>query len=693
MPGSSVLCLSPAALVDTAHVVRIGNARPWAAAVRARAGVSPAVAILAALGAAFGLSPFADGLYLSSTWVPAGLGLLVVLTAALIAVPGAAPRRSLAAVGLVAALGLLSIVSALWSDSIQRAVLEGNRLLVYAACFALAVVLLRSNRGAAAAFAAFALGALAVGGWVLTGMLRGDEALFLGGRLHEPLGYVNGQASFFLLAVWPCLALAERRRADGDVRPGAATSAAVAGPGLAAATLFAGLAVLGQSRGAVLAAAAAVLVVVALAPGRLRRIVALIVLALCLTPALPALLDVYSDDGSDPATRDAALALLGAAAGAGAIWALLVALERRGRAAGLRPRRVVAIGVTAVLVLAAAAGVASADRIADFADRQYSAFVTLDAESGAATVPRLQSGAGNRYDYWRVALDAWREHPVGGVGAGGYDKSYFARRATIEDIRQPHSMALQVLAELGTAGGLLFAMTLLVIAGGAWRRIRDGDRDPVTVAALGVAAAWFVHAGVDWIHLLPGLTGIALIAAALLLRPPRTDDAAQRDAQRAAQAAGFGPARSRAARAAPAVVIGLVIAFAALSLSRQGLSEHYVQRAQDALAREPERALVEANRALRLDREAIAAYYTKAAALARFDQAAAARAVLRDAARREPRNFVTWVLVGDLAVRTGDLPSARSAYGRALRLNPREPGLARLAADPGTASLGSGGGG
>ncbi|MDP1849670.1 MAG: O-antigen ligase family protein [Solirubrobacteraceae bacterium] len=670
----------------------MSNARAWAAAVRARAGASPAVVILAALGAACGLSPFADGLYPSALWVPAGLGLLVVLTAAVIATPTPPPRAATTAVLLVAALGLLSIVSASWTDSIQRAVLEGNRLLIYAACLALAVVLLRSDRAAGTAFAAFALAALAVAGWVLVGMLRGDAAMFLDGRLHEPLGYINGQASFFLLAVWPCLALAERRRAaDEDGRPGA--PAAVAGLGLAAATLFAGLAVLGQSRGVVIAAAAALLVVLALAPGRLRRIVALLVLALCLAPAMPALLAVYSDGASAPATRDGALALLGASVAAGVIWALLVALERRGRRAGLRPRRAVAIGVTVVGVLAAAAAVASADRIASFADRQYSAFVKLDTESGGAPASRLQSGAGNRYDYWRVAVEVWREHPAGGVGAGGYDKAYFARRATIEDIRQPHSLPLQVLAELGVAGGLPFAAAVLVIAGGAWRRLRDGGRDPLTVAALGLATAWFVHAGVDWIHLLPGLTGIALIAAALLLRPARADDAAQLDAQRAARAAGFGPTRSRAARAAPAVAIGLAIAFAALSLGRQGLSERYVQRAQAALAREPDRALVEANRALRLDREAVAAYYAKAAALARFNQAAAARSVLLDAARREPRNFVTWVLLGDLSVRRGDLRAARSAYGRALQLNPRGPGLARLAADPGTTSRGSGGGG
>ena len=122
---------------------------------------------------------------------------------------------------------------------------------------------------------------------------------------------------------------------------------------------------LGQSRGAILAAALSVIVVLALLPGRLRRIVALLVVGVCLAPAIPALLDVYRDGPTAGEMRGAAVALLLAALAAASIWALLVALEERGRASGLRPRRVVAIGVAALAVLAAAVGVASAGRIAE----------------------------------------------------------------------------------------------------------------------------------------------------------------------------------------------------------------------------------------------------------------------------------------------------------------------------------------
>ncbi len=654
----------------------------WAAGAARRARASPALVGLAALGATAGLSPFARGLYASSVWVPVGLGLLVAVTTVLVATPVSLPRRAIVAPAALAALALLSLASALWTDSIEQAVVEGNRLFLYATALTLIVVLLRSDRGAVVAFAAFTAGAVLVAGWILGGMLAGDETLFLSGRLHEPLGYINGQSNFFLLAFWPCLALAECRPGTSETEPADARASALAGLGQTGATLFAGLAVLGQSRGAVIAAALSLVMVLALLPGRLRRMVALLVSTACLAPAMPKLLDVYSQNATEPTMHEAAVALLLACAAAGTIWTLLVALERRGAAGVLRrPRRVVAIAITALAVLTATLVVASAGRVASFVDDQYGAFVALDETQGGASTSRLASGAGNRYDYWRVAVNTWRDNPVVGTGAGGYDKPYFAERSTKENIRQPHSLPLQVLAELGLAGALLLGAALLAVVAGARSRIRNGGREPMVVAALGVVLVWFVHTSVDWMHLLPGLTFVALLGAAVLMRRPGDADTEERGAERVRYAAGLGPARSRARRVASIIVVGVVIAIAAVSLSRQGLSQLYVQRAQDALGRDPERTLAEANRALSIDREAIAAYYAKAAALARFGDGDAAEQVLLDAARREPQDFVTWVLLGDLSVRRGELRAARSAYGRAARLNPRQPGLAELTAD------------
>jgi Flp pilus assembly protein TadD len=110
--------------------------------------------------------------------------------------------------------------------------------------------------------------------------------------------------------------------------------------------------------------------------------------------------------------------------------------------------------------------------------------------------------------------------------------------------------------------------------------------------------------------------------------------------------------------------------------------ERFVDRARDTLAGDPAEALRSADRALRLDPEVPGAYYVKAAALARFGEGDAARAVLREAAAKEPGEWVTWALLGDLAVRQGDIKGARAAYRRAQRINPREPSLPPLIDDP-----------
>ena len=88
------------------------------------------------------------------------------------------------------------------------------------------------------------------------------------------------------------------------------------------------------------------------------------------------------------------------------------------------------------------------------------------------------------------------------------------------------------------------------------------------------------------------------------------------------------------------------------------------------------------DRSLEIDDDAPQTYYLRAAALARFDQAQGAEAALAQALAREPRNFVTWTLLGDISVREGRLRAAGRYYARAHELNPRNPTVRQLASDP-----------
>jgi cytochrome c-type biogenesis protein CcmH/NrfG len=129
-----------------------------------------------------------------------------------------------------------------------------------------------------------------------------------------------------------------------------------------------------------------------------------------------------------------------------------------------------------------------------------------------------------------------------------------------------------------------------------------------------------------------------------------------------------------------AAIIALIVAGG--SLSRQGLAQLYRDNAQSELAHDPAAALADVGRSLDIDAESPQAYYIQAAALARFDQAAAAEAALERALEREPGNFVTWTLLGDISVRQGRLGAAGRDYARAHELNPRNPTVRMLALNP-----------
>jgi len=376
------------------------------------------------------------------------------------------------------------------------------------------------------------------------------------------------------------------------------------------------------------------------------------------------------------AARSALLASLAA----GVLWGLTsAAVQRDAWRRWLRP---IAAGALAIgLMVMVGVGASVSGTLARTLDEQYTAFVRLGVEPQGSAVPsassRLVSGAGNRYDYWRVAWSVWEDHPLGGVGAGNYDRPYFERRSTTEDIRQPHSVELQALSELGLPGASLLLAFMTAVGWGAWRLAAAARSSAssrfLAVSATGIVTAWLVHTSVDWIHLLPGVTAIALAGCAVLVRArqPALPSAA--------------PVRPARARLLPAVAVAVVLTVAGVSLSRQGLADYFRGQGQESLAAEPAAALENADRALRLDPEAIGSYYLKAAAQARFNEAAASRGTLLEAAQREPREFVTWALLGDLAVRTGSERLAQTYYRRASALNPRDAGLRALARDPASA--------
>jgi O-antigen ligase len=112
---------------------------------------------------------------------------------------------------------------------------------------------------------------------------------------------------------------------------------------------------------------------------------------------------------------------------------------------------------------------------------------------------RLATVSGHgRTTLWRSALTIGAHHPLAGAGAGAW------RRVAGKDRfpANPHSLELQVFAELGVLGLALLAAFLV----GVLRRRAPPE-------ALAAFVAWALVAASDWDWQLPAVTGAAAIAA------------------------------------------------------------------------------------------------------------------------------------------------------------------------------------
>ena len=598
-----------------------------------------------------GVSFVADGLYRYEWWAPLALLLFAVFVALV-----AYETPSFTAPGLLVAclfvfLTAWCALSVTWAESVDRAWTEVDRLALYTTLFLIGLVVVRTPRMAKAILFGLGVAIVLSGLYVVAAiLLSGGESLFVAFRLHEPLGYANGEAGLLLMGIFCLVAAAEEARA-----------AWIRAAACAGAVLLANLVVLTQTRAA-LPAAVIVAALVLLLPGRVRRGWLLLAVAAAVAAALPWTLDVYREKGiagrtapAEDVLRAAAVATLVSSIAGGI---LVMAITGLGRTPALRGRRrlggAALIGVVLAAVVVAFAAVGSPR---DELTRQWEAFRSLDPTPYESAEPRFTSAGGFRYDLWRIAWRQFEREPLTGVGAGNYVETYYRERQSLNNVRQPHSLELQFLAELGLPGGIaLLALvgTVLVAALRPPRASAVRGELAIRVAALGVFAAWLVHTSVDWLYNIPGVTGMALLAAGILLGRARAPERK--------------PPPSRLVVVAALVVMTIVAA----SVARHYGAALYRDRAEHGVSRgDPSRALENARRSLSLNRHDVMTYIAVSAAYAQRNQYRLARGSLLAAAREEPFNFVPWALLGDLATRRGDLAQARRDYARAARLNPK----------------------
>ncbi len=651
-------------MTATEQIKPVIELRPGTTGARVQRAPSRLNLIALLVAAILAFSPLAFGYYDFTSWAPLGVGAVVLLVVLAFGPPIRTTGFGRAAAGGLGLLVLLSFASLLWAESRDSAWTSANQIAIYAVIFAIGLLAIRQRVTARSVIAILGLPAL-ISSIVLAVefAVGAGTGAFLQGRLDSPMGYINGTAGLLVMGIWPWLGLAE-----------AARTRLLRSAAISAAALIAGTAVLTQSRAIVVATIATIALVLIAATGRTRRGVNLLIVLAAVAASSHWTLQVYSSTGlhqlRDPsatAIQWAGLALLGTALVAFALrWLASAAIARlpEGRRDGVVAtlgRVLLVVTITAVVAVAAT----EHQRIST----QWHDFTALRAESSAGD-RFLALGGGYRYDLWRIAVDEFRADPLGGVGAGNYADQYYLRRQQLEDVTVPHSLELQMLAELGIGGaiGLILFLVPVLGAGVSPRRTTLASRDPaLKVAALGLFTAWLAATSVDWLYDIPGLAGMAMLAAAVLVIPTPS----------AVAATGESLAPSPRTRTQQAALVGAlgVLALVAASLGRQYVAALYSNSGQSLVSNQPVKSLQKLRTAEQLDPWAMQTQYAVAAAYARLNDYRAARAALLHAAQLEPENYVPPALLGDIATRAGERVTALAAYRRALSLDPLEPAL------------------
>ena len=620
--------------------------------VSTRTGAASRLAPFVVVVATVGALAFAGGGYFPTAWGWSALALLwlvgyVLVTRSRFCVAGAEAVMLAGLAALVLWIGL----SAAWSPSISRSIVELERALVYLAAVA-ALLLLARRRS----FPHVVLGVLAgttlVSAYALAGRLFPELLAAPEARLSAPLGYWNALA--IVAAIGALVAVAVASEAERlAVR-------ALAGGSLVVlvVTLY-----FTFSRGGWLALAAGLVATFAVGPRRLRAISLTLALAPApvLAVAMASRLPAPSEDAAAAARPEhghrLALAILLLTVLSGLTPLALAYLEAR-----VAVPRGVRLAYSGALALAAGLAliglfVSKGSPPALLAEAS-DAFSARLEERGDLKARLFTASGNSRSAYWRVALDGYAAHPWLGSGSGSYEHVWLQSRPSPSKVRDAHSLYLETLAELGPVG---LAFLLVALATPLVQGVR-ARRERLVAGAFGAYVAYLLHAGLDWDWEIPAVTVLGLFCgvALLLARRPR------------ARPAPLAPPLRLAAVAltfalAAFAFVGL-LGNAALSASREAAS-----------SRNSEEARSEARKAMRFLPWSPEPWALIGEAHLAEGETAAARSSFRAAIEMEPGDWRLW-----LALAHASEGRARErALARAEALNPRSREIAAFRREAG----------
>jgi hypothetical protein len=594
-----------------------------------------------------------------------------------------APVAALAGLALLVLFAAWSGWSIDWSIAPDLSWVQLNRWAAYALVVALALVLGSSLRRApertglaflvvATLVALYALGGKVVPWLHVPGLIDLDHTSDFS-RLRAPLGYWNALGLVCVLAV----PVAVRLAADVEASRRRRTASVV--------SLVLLLVTLGltYSRGGILALLAALAVLVALGPDRLRLAAfALLGIAAAVPAYLVAVVrDDLTTDGVRLAERgdDGAILLGALALGAAAAALLARRLMERDHRLALGPRarrfanaRVGLATAGAVVLLAVAALAVSEDGVTGTIEREWEDFTSLKTDKQTDPGRVLQANSGNRWVWWREAAGAFADEPLRGWGAGSFPLVHRRYRDNELAVRQPHSVPLQFLAETGIVGALLALGGLALLAWAAVGRLRlSTGRERGYAAALGCAVlAWAIHMWFDWDSDIPGVTlPFLLFLGVLAARPPGAPDGVEAVPPEGVRA-------PRGPRAAGLLAGALVLAALATSAYLPWLADDKAAEATILGAARDERTLADAakraDEAMQLNPlsiDPVVAAIGIAQKRGRYTEVAD---LLEEAVDRQPQNPDVWLRAFLVQQFLDDAPAKFATVRKVLALDPHD---------------------
>ena len=416
---------------------------------------------------------------------------------------------AIVAVALLALYAGWTALSTQWSHAPGRALIETDRALLYLLALTFFASFSRSTERIRLMIGGIAAAIVVV---CLVGLITRTmpDVWPIGpdlqqGRLSYPLTYWNAFGLLAAVGLILSFHLACSEREPGVVR----ILAAAVTPVLGASLYFT------FSRGAIAVALLGLVAYVLLARprGLLGGLLA------CAPATAVAVLTAYDADllASDNPTTSAAtsqghhVALVVAVCvlGAGGIRALALPLDTAIARLRLPARMRVWVPTAAWcagIVLAAA--VFFAAHGPREVSHNYDRFVKGNAvvQSGDLRSRLGDPGNNRRIDQWKVAWKGYHQESFRGNGAGTYENLWNQRRPVTFEIKDAHSLYIEVMDELGLAGIVLLSLALISIlvafARGMWRA---RDRYPYAVLTAAMFA-WLVRAGIDWDWEMPAVT-------------------------------------------------------------------------------------------------------------------------------------------------------------------------------------------